>query len=183
MDIDEVVNYVVTRYEQEQEKDRQSAYQRLSVFLEEAKQRHIKDYQGKDAEQSWRTLKGNAFEGIVQHILGKDMTAIGMALAKPSQTPDYIKDKVKVAYDSMGRQEPDMDLIVYHRTTMRVLAIVSLKVSLRERVAQTTYWTLKMRARTDNAIKVFLITLKTTRHCRKRYRWRLRPQHKPSATE
>ena len=159
MTADEVVEFVDALYQEERRKNPQRAYQRLSAFLEEAKQRHISDYQGKDTEQSWRSIKGKAFEGIVQRIIKPDMNAMGLALTKPTETPNYVKNKIKVDYNSMNKQEPDMDLVVFQRTTMRVLAIVSLKVSLRERIAQTAYWTLKMRERTDNSIKVFLITL------------------------
>jgi len=54
---------------------------------------------------------------------------------------------------------PDMDIIIYVPTTCNVVAAISCKVTLRERVAQTAYWKLKLRQDpvTQN-IRVFFVT-------------------------
>jgi len=54
---------------------------------------------------------------------------------------------------------PDVDLIIYEPHSYKVISTISSKVTLRERIAQTGYWKIKLAA--DNVtrhIKVFFIT-------------------------
>jgi len=54
---------------------------------------------------------------------------------------------------------PDVDIIIYNPANSQVLAVVSVKVTLRERVAQTGYWKLKLAsAPVTKDIKVYFIT-------------------------
>ena len=54
---------------------------------------------------------------------------------------------------------PDADLVVYNPENFKVLFIISSKSTLRERIAQTGYWKLKLsQNQFTRHIKVFFIT-------------------------
>jgi type II restriction enzyme len=64
-----------------------------------------------------------------------------------------------VDYGEFGSHLPYVDIIIYHPRDLKVIAAISSKVTLRERIAQTGYWKIKLSA--DEAtkhIKVFFVT-------------------------
>lgn len=55
---------------------------------------------------------------------------------------------------------PDVDLVIIDPIDGSVLAAVSVKVTLRERIAQTGYWKLKLlKSSTTKDIKMYFVTL------------------------
>jgi type II restriction enzyme len=87
----------------------------------------------------------------------------GHVLERNSKTLPKVLDKVKrnllVDYGELGMHLPDVDIIIFNPANSQVLAVVSVKVTLRERVAQTGYWKLKLGAApVTNRIKVYFIT-------------------------
>ena len=73
---------------------------------------------------------------------------------------DKVKRNLVVDYGEFGMHLPDVDLVIFDPETCRVLAILSSKVTLRERVAQTGYWKLKLKkSKMTENIKVFFFTL------------------------
>jgi type II restriction enzyme len=80
-------------------------------------------------------------------------------LKKLSEALNTLKRNLCVDYEEYGSHLPDVDLIIYEPKTSKIIAVLSIKVTLRERIAQTGYWKLKLLA--DNAtkhIKVYFIT-------------------------
>ena len=70
-----------------------------------------------------------------------------------------IKRKVSVDYGEFGLHLPDVDLIIFDPYTIKVVAVVSSKVTLRERIAQTGYWKLKLKSdKVTEHIKVYFVT-------------------------
>ena len=70
-----------------------------------------------------------------------------------------VKRNILVDYGEFGCHLPDADIVIYQPDTCKVLAIISSKTTLRERIAQPGYWKLKLAA--DEAtkhIKVYLVT-------------------------
>jgi type II restriction enzyme len=64
-----------------------------------------------------------------------------------------------VDYGEFGLHLPDVDVIIYNPQTYKVLAVISSKVTLRERIAQTGYWKLKLfQDEATKHIKVYFIT-------------------------
>lgn len=54
---------------------------------------------------------------------------------------------------------PDVDIIIFDPSDSYILAVVSVKVTLRERIAQTGYWKVKLsNAPITKYIKVYFIT-------------------------
>ncbi|MBC6445506.1 MAG: DNA modification methylase [Alphaproteobacteria bacterium GM202ARS2] len=161
----EVADFVLARCEQAKQKKQsnESIYKQISAFLKEAQDNHRKSYQGKDPAQSWKTVKGNAIEKIVRHIIDNDIVSLGMVAVggkEKDPMPKEVKEKLLIDYANMGKHIPDSDIVIYERATYRVIAIVSVKSTLRERVAQTGYWSLKTKSLTDKKhIKMLLVTL------------------------
>ncbi len=75
-----------------------------------------------------------------------------------SQELSSVRRNVLVHYGSYSLL-PDMDIVVYEPKTCKVVAVISCKVTLRERVAQTAYWKLKlMQDPITQPIRVFFVT-------------------------
>ena len=54
---------------------------------------------------------------------------------------------------------PDIDIVIYNPRAIKIVAVISSKVTLRERIAQTGYWKLKLEADyVTKHIKVYLVT-------------------------
>lgn len=175
---------LIQLYEIKKQQYGNNAYQHLSTILKEAKEEH-KTYflhsegaqknieQGKqpDHEQSWQTFKGKNFKKTVEHIIKEAVEQMGLkiingnALEKTqgkslSDELSNVKRKLLIDYGINGCHLPDVDLIIYDPTCETVIAVLSSKVTLRERVAQTGYWKLKLlESSITKKIKVFFITL------------------------
>jgi len=70
-----------------------------------------------------------------------------------------VKRNLLVDFGEFGSHLPDVDIIIYRPEKCKVLAVISSKVTLRERIAQTGYWKIKLsRDKTTEHIKVFFVT-------------------------
>ena len=70
-----------------------------------------------------------------------------------------IKRKLCVDYDEYGMHLPDVDMVIYNPNTLDILCVISCKVTLRERIAQTGYWKLKfLQDSSQKHIAVFFAT-------------------------
>jgi len=140
------------------------AYLHVSEMFEEAREEYKEQYrvserakkkiaQGKtiDPEQSWKGFKGNNFEKLIHHIIQTELTTDkikcipGSLLGrkKLSKEMSSVHRNLIVRYGKYGIL-PDVDLVIYNPSTYRVLGIISCKITLRERIAQTAYWKLKL---------------------------------------
>jgi type II restriction enzyme len=152
------------------------AYKHISELFTEAKEIHINDFAKKptpmaDHGQSWRPFKGKNLEKLILHIIKDEVENIGLKTVngnelektKSENLPkelSIVKRNVLVDYGEFGAHFPDLDIIIYEPKTCKVIAGVSSKVTLRERVAQTGYWKIKLSK--DDAtkhIKMLFITL------------------------
>ncbi|MYA70399.1 DNA modification methylase [Candidatus Poribacteria bacterium] len=122
---------------------------------------------GKDKGQSWRSFIGNNFEKLLQHIITEaikshEVQVIGGRKLKGkrlSQELDAVKQNLTVNYGRFGELLPDADIVIYKPEKSRVIAVISSKTSLRERVVQTSYWKSKFQdSEHTKHIKVYLIT-------------------------
>lgn len=147
------------------------AYRYVSKILKEAKELHRQYFltTGKtDHEQSWRAFKGNNLERLLTHILDKEVGALGLkmvsgkALTSNQLSPmlDRVKRNLLVDYGQYGMHLPDVDLVIIDPVNGSVIAAVSVKVTLRERITQTGYWKLKLlKSPTTKDIKMYFVTL------------------------
>jgi len=146
------------------------AYRYISNVLMEAKEQHKKDFQGVDHEQSWKGFKGNALEGLILYIINDEITIMGLKIVKGKKfertKPEnlstelkHVKKNLSIDFGKFGFHTPDVDLVIYDPKTYKVIAVLSSKVTLRERITQTAYWNLKMKNyELTNHIKVYFIT-------------------------
>lgn len=173
---------LITMYDEIKKKEGDNAYKLITKIFKDAKKRHKKDFlngktaqnakkQGRtpDHEQSWKAFKGKNLEGLILHILEDQIKSIGLKIIKGSYFENnksldkelsQVRRNVLVDFGEFGYHLPDVDLIIYNPSDCRVLAVISLKVSLRERATQTGYWKMKLSAdKLTNKIKVYFFTL------------------------
>ena len=159
-------------YRETQLVEGEEAYKSVSQLLRDAKERHKRDFlrdkPGGDHEQSWRAFKGKNFEKLIQHIITESIEALGMKVINGNQLErskrlslelSRVKRNLAIDYGEFGLHLPDVDIVVYNPKDSQVIAVISSKVTLRERIAQTGYWKLKLlESETTEHIKVYFIT-------------------------
>ncbi len=162
-------------YDEKKEKYGEEAYKYISELLNEAKELHKRDWlknptPNGDHEQSWKGFKGNNLETLIIHIIKDEVESLGLKIVKGS-TLDRTKPKnlsaelskvkraVSVNYGEWGLHLPDADIIIYDPKTIKIIAILSSKSTLRERIAETGYWKIKLsQDDVTKNIKVLFIT-------------------------
>jgi len=160
-------------YLEKKEQYGSEAYKYISQLLEEAKELHKKDWLKNptkigDHEQSWRAFKGKNLEKIFQFIITEEVEGMGLKVINGNKLErsrnlsfelSQIKRNLAIDYGEFGLHLPDVDIIIYNPKNYKVLAVISSKVTLRERIAQTGYWKLKLlKDEATKHIKVFFIT-------------------------
>jgi len=165
MNIDDLIKI----YEDEKKVYGDKVYNRISAIFEKAKVIHKKGFSLSDHEQSWRAFKGKNLEKLIMHIIKDQVESLGLKIisgnalertnnANLSEEMSKIKRNLLIDYGQFGHHLPDVDLIIYDKSC-KILATISSKVTLRERIAQTGYWKLKfLQDPVTKNIKVFFIT-------------------------
>jgi len=165
----------IKMYEAKKKKFSLNAYKHVSELLAEAKELHRENFienpspQG-DFEQSWKPIKGNILEKLIIHILEDEVASLGLRIVRGrkldksksqnlSKELSLVKRNLLIDYGEFGSHLPDVDMIIYNPKDLKVLAVISSKSSLRERIAQTAYWKLKLYGdRATEHIKVYFLT-------------------------
>ena len=171
MDFEDIVS-IYNKYKRAYGK---GAYRKISQILTEAKTIHKRDFRkvrpSGDHEQSWRAFKGKNLEKLIIYIIVDEVRGLGLEVINGNsleRTDDgnltaqleRVKRNLVVDYGEFGMHLPDVDLVVFKPKTSEVVAVLSSKVTLRERVAQTGYWKFKLKeGKLTNKIKVFFLTL------------------------
>ncbi len=151
---------LVNLWEMYKQKHGEEAYRYLSELLREAKELHKKHVEKKptrvgDHEQSWRSFKGKNFEKLIEHIIKDEVKALGLAIVNGNKLDrsvaenlppslSIVKRNLLIDYGEFGAHFPDLDIVIYDPKICRVIAAISGKVTLRERIAQTGYWKIKL---------------------------------------
>lgn len=148
MDSGDFLDYYINNYPAE--------FARIPAFLIEADKEHTKRLPPTiDKNQSWKVVKGKGLEKVVEYILNLELANTQLELRPVNELMKYLE----LDFAQYGRHIPDVDLAVFQPSKDRVLAILSVKSSLRERSTHTAYWRFKMHAFAQTRdIKVFLIT-------------------------
>ena len=164
------INDLIKIYDTKKSQYGAEAYRHISNVLREAKEQHGKDFTGDDHEQSWRAFKGKNLEKLIEYIITDEVHALSLQVVNGntlertngsnlSKELSELKRNLTVDYGEFGLHLPDVDLIIFDPKTSKVVAVLSSKVTLRERIAQTGYW--KMKLASDKAtkhIKVYFVT-------------------------
>ena len=158
---------LIEMYEDKNKQFGDKAYLHISEIFEEAREKYKQEYlaspkaqklrtQGKspDAEQSWKAFKGKNFEKLIWHIIDSkfrsdlNLSCIPggwLGRKRISKELGKVYRNLLIRYGQWSLL-PDVDLVIYEPTTCRVVGVVSCKITLRERIAQTAYWKLKLAA-------------------------------------
>ena len=161
---------LVAMYEKKKKQSGNETYKHISSILMQAKEQHKKDFRGNDHEQSWRSFKGKNLEKLVQYIITDSVKELGLSIVNGNSLEKTltknlsdelakVKRNLLVDFGEFGAHLPDVDIVIYEPKTSKIIAVLSSKVTLRERIAQTGYWKIKLKA--DNStkhIKVFFMT-------------------------
>ena len=166
---------LIKLYEKKKEQYRADAFKHISELLRETKELHKKDWQksptpNKDHEQSWRAFKGKNLEKLVIYIIKDEVESLGLKIVEGntlerknsnnlSEELNRVKRNLLIDYGEFGSHLPDVDIIIYEPKTREVIAVLSSKVTLWERIAQTGYWKIKLsQDKITKHIKVFFVT-------------------------
>jgi type II restriction enzyme len=167
---------LIEMYEAKKKRFGKEAYKYISEIFIEAKEVHERDFlrhptPQRDLGQSWKPFKGHNLEKLITYIIKDEIEGLGLKLVdgnklektKSENLPrelSIVKRNLLVDYGDFGSHLPDADIIAYDPETLRVIAVISSKVTLRERIAQTGYWKIKLsKDKATEHIKVYFITL------------------------
>jgi len=166
---------LIKLYEKKKEEYGNDAFKYVSELLREAKELHKKDWlksptPNKDHEQSWRAFKGKNLEKLILYIIKDEVEKLGLKIIEGnslertnsknlSEELNRVKRNLLIDYGEFGAHLPDVDIIIYNPKDYKVIAVISSKVTLRERIAQTGYWKIKLsQDEVTKHIKVFFVT-------------------------
>ena len=169
------IKELIELYEKKKEIYGKEVYKHISELLAEAKQLHYKDWMKKptkmkDHEQSWRAFKGKNLEKLVLYMIKNEVMSLGLKIVDGNKLErtksenlslelSSVKHNLFIDFGEFGAHIPDVDLVVYRPKTHKIIAVISSKVTLRERIAQTGYWKIKLsRDKLTKHIKVFFVT-------------------------
>ncbi len=152
-----------------------ATYKHISELLKEVKELHKQEWlkhptPSGDHEQSWRAFKGKNLEKLILFIIEVDVKDLGLKVINGnrlertlpknlSYEESQVKRRLCIDFGEFGLHLPDVDLIIYNPNNFEILAVLSSKVTLRERIAQTGYWKLKLlQDKATKHIKVYFLT-------------------------
>lgn len=131
------------------------------------------EYVGQLNQQSWNSFIGHRFQGMIHSILksyikkarkeNREFKGFEVLTDGEAKTNDVIMRKLAIKYGD-HLLLPDVDSVLVwidsaHPWESEILAIISCKTSLRERIAQACYWKLKLLSSdVQKGIRVFLAT-------------------------
>lgn len=171
MDIKDLIKL----YEEKKKIYGDNVFKYISELFQEAKELHHKDWlrhptKSGDHEQSWRAFKGKNLEKLILYIMKKEVENLGLKIVEGNKLErttsenlslelGKVKRNLLVDYGEYGSHLPDVDIIIYEPITAKIIAVISSKVTLRERIAQTGYWKIKLSSdKVTQHIKVFFVT-------------------------
>jgi len=172
---------LIRQYEIKKNQHGNDAFKYISELFSEAKGVHKKEFlksktaekarrEGRmpDHEQSWRAFKGKNYEKLVLYIIEDMARGFGLKVISGNKLErskklkyelDMVKRKLLIDYGKFGSHLPDIDIVVYEPLNYEVVAVISCKITLRERIAQTAYWKLKLSgSEVTEKIKVYFVT-------------------------
>ncbi|MEM2089934.1 MAG: BsaWI family type II restriction enzyme, partial [Candidatus Pacearchaeota archaeon] len=89
------------------------------------------------------------------HIIKDEVKSLGLEIVEGnilertnsnnlSEELNKVKRNLLIDYGEFGMHLPDVDIVVFNPKNCRVICVISSKVTLRERIAQTGYWKVKL---------------------------------------
>jgi len=155
---------LIEMYETKKKQYGDEAYLHISEIFDEVREEYKREYlvspraqklraQGKVpyAEQSWKPFKGANFEKLILYIVEREIESLNLkCIPGDSLSRKNLPAELSRVYRNLAVRYgpfsilPDADLVIYKPATCEVVGIISCKITLRERIAQTAYWKLKL---------------------------------------
>ncbi len=115
----------------------------------------------KSRNQAWKTCKGSLYEyavfNYIQKLINEDSDLKKELLVRMGDDVLYIyRDEIVIK--NWSDIYPDVDIIIIKRSVNSVVAILSCKTSLRERLTETAFWKREMEKKGNKQIKLTFIT-------------------------
>lgn len=167
-------NLLIKAYKKKKVKYGADAYKHITDIFKEAEEKHkAKSNETgrlRDLDQSWRSYKGKNFEKLIKYIIEDEVRKLSLEVISGNRlerkldknfSDDLarVKRNLLIDYGEYGCHLPDVDIVIYNPKTVEIKAVISVKVTLRERVAQSGYWKLKMQSQNiTKHIKFYFVT-------------------------
>lgn len=138
----------------EAKKKKEISHNFIKEIFDEIKEKYKKEKnkKGIDANQSWNSWSGKALQGLIKFIVEDYVSSFKYPIGITDDTAlrnkklpielDKVRRNIEIFYDSHSIV-PDADIVIYDKNSYKIIAVLSCKASLRERVAQAAYWKLK----------------------------------------
>ena len=152
-------------------KKEKNPYSKITQFTEELKNRFYseKRKEGKSEDkirQAWVSFLGHNLEHVFEKMIEDFCKSHNLKITKDkellseslSKELSEVKRLISINFGEYMLL-PDADIIIYKSNPVKILAILSIKNSFRERYTETPYWKLKLlQDKVTQHIKVFMIT-------------------------
>jgi len=161
---------IIKEFEKFKQKEK-APYTKISKFTQEVKKKfYAKKLKENKSEnkirQAWVSFIGHNLEKIFEEMLKEFCKRYNLKITKDkalksnnlSKELSEVKRLVSVNFGEYMLL-PDADIIIYKLNPIKIIAILSIKNSFRERYTETPYWKLKLlEDEITKDIKVFMIT-------------------------
>ncbi|MFN4280718.1 BsaWI family type II restriction enzyme [Thermosynechococcus sp.] len=159
---------ILDRFETFLKENGDAAFEKLNEFFYQQSKHFYSNHSygdNKTARQAWVSTIGQVLEEIVKRLLRDFCNSHGLGmtsdreLIKPKTAElEQVRRNVEVFFGKYSLL-PDSDIIIYKKNNCRVIVIISVKNSFRERYTETPYWKIKLsNYNTTRHIRVLLVT-------------------------
>src|SRR3989344_5721311 len=140
---------IINLYEKYKKIHKNDTYKHVSEILIEAKEIHHKDFKKSptkknDHEQSWKGFKGHALEKLLDHILKDEVFSLGLKIVAGNKFERTKPENLSIELQNI-KKNLSIDFVIYNPKNFKVVAVLSSKTTLRERIAQSGYWNIKIK--------------------------------------
>ncbi|HPW67034.1 MAG TPA: BsaWI family type II restriction enzyme [Salinivirgaceae bacterium] len=148
-----------------------NAYRHIPEVLKEAKVLHKKEFKGNNHERSWRIFMGRNLAKLIEYAITNKVKNMGLDIVScntlnrleittKSIKLGRVKRYLAIDYgEDNGCRLPDVDIVIFNPKNYETIAVLSVNVTLRERVSPTD-WERRLAAdKFTEYVKVYFLSL------------------------
>ena len=115
------------------------------------------NYKENSFNQAWKSCKGKLYEYVVYNYIKEILEKNGISSISVNMENELENnEKSSIQIHNWDEIMPDTDLVLGKND--KILAILSCKTSLRERLTETAFWSYILKTRNENNIEIVFIT-------------------------